>query len=111
MLDATPYLDFVGILLALAGSGAFVFAYFRSSYTKSTIQQLQNLSEALEKRVAALEEERTVLMEKVGRLEEENEVLRSLVSGDTQFDALLRTIEGNHKEVMVALGVVFPKKD
>lgn len=110
MLDLPGAVDVAGLFLALVGAAAFIVAYFRSSYTKNTIQQLQDLSEALDKRVAALEEERTILTEKIENLEQENEVLRGLVNGETQFDALLRIIDKNHQEVMVALGVSINKK-
>jgi len=110
MLDLPGVVDFIGILLALVGAAAFIVAYFRSTYTKTTIRQLQDLSEALDKRVGALEDEREVLIAKVDKLEQENEVLRGLVNGETQFDALLRIIDRNHHEVMVTLGASLNKK-
>jgi len=110
MVDLSGVVAVAGILLALVGTSAFVVAYFRSTYTKATIRQLQDLSEALDKRVAALEDEREILVEKVEKLEQENEVLRSLVNGESQFDSMLRIIDKNHHEVMVALGVSINKK-
>jgi len=110
MIDLPAAVDVVGILLTLVGTSAFIVAYFRSTYTKTTIRQLQDLSEALDKRVAALEDEREILVEKIDKLEQENEVLRSLVNGESQFDSLLRIMDQNHQEVMVALGADVPKK-
>ena len=104
MLDLPGWVDFAGMILALAGAAAFVLAYSRSTYTKNTIVQLQDLSEALDKRVGALESERKILIDKVDKLESENDILRGLLTGESQFDGLMRTIATNHQEVMVMLG-------
>lgn len=109
-MTSSLVIDIVGVVVLISGLSAFAFAYFKSSYTKNTIQQLQDLSEALDKRVAALEEERTILMAKIDKLEQENEILRGLVTGETQFDALLRVIDKNHQEVMLVLGASLPKR-
>ena len=109
-MDVNALIDIAGVVVLISGSAAFAVAYFKSNYTKSTIQQLQDLSEALDKRVGALEEERTVLIEKIDKLEQENEVLRGLVTGESQFDALLRVIDKNHQEVMLILGASLPRR-
>jgi len=111
MVNLPDYVDAIGVTLGLLGAAAFIFAYFRSEYTKHTITQLQDLSEALDKRLSSLEDERDILIEKVTKLEKENDVLRGLVTGESHFEKLLRVMDANHREIMVALGTNYQRKD
>lgn len=99
----------VGLILALSGATAFAIVYTKSNVTKRTIEQLQELADALDKRVAALESEREDLQGRINHLESENEVLRSLVTGEPQAEEVKALLQSYHSEVMEALEIIKQK--
>lgn len=88
------------IFIGLAGAVSFVIAYMKTDVTKKTVAQLKELSEALDMRVQALEQEKESLVDRIGHLEDENEVLRSLLDGSQNNSELKAQIERNHIEIL-----------
>lgn len=90
----------IGGAIALVGVTAIALFYFRSSYSKATIDSLKENNQALTERVGLVEAEAERCTTRCTALEQENSTLRALVTGRSAIEALELTLRDVHHEAM-----------
>lgn len=79
-------------LIGLAGGVGALAAFFRANLAQSTIDQLKENNEALDKRVEFLEGENTRLREQIRELADQNTILKEMVRGTNELAEFQRRI-------------------
>lgn len=106
MDEFTKVLSIFAVVIAIAGSAAFIWAYYMASLSKAQLQNLRDDRDDLITRVSLLESEKDettrlgVLKDnKILKLEREIDVLKGIVTHDSTIKDLIKAVQVHDEHV------------